>query len=209
MAGFTVTANVSSLQEALQADAKTLTAAMRTVIRRTGTLVRNRLQKVTVSAGLGRRLAGRWKREFTERKGPVPDMESRVFPSAPLKRAGGKIDLLAVFAEGAIIKVSGRHVMTIPTDKVGRKGNRRLTPRDFPRDFFALVPAKGGRIVLFIPRKHPEEGAYFIGVKQARIRKRFDVDSTVKPAVSDLEGKILRDFALKQVKQAQRQDKAA
>src|SRR5215813_5024907 len=135
MPSITVTANTGALSLALATDAKNLTAAMRTIIRKVGASIQGRLRR-QVAGALGPRLGRLVSRKFSERRGPTPDMEMRVFSRAKVKRAGGPIDLLAVFAEGAEIRAQGRRYLMIPTKRVGRgPRGRRLTPRDFPRDF--------------------------------------------------------------------------
>src|SRR5215468_6435175 len=143
MPAITVTANTGALAAALDEDAEVLTAAIRTVLRKTGASIQGRLRR-QVASTLGPRLSRLISRKLTERRGPTPDIEMRVFSKAKVKRAGGPIDLLAVFAEGAEIRAHGRRYLMIPTKLVGRGSRgRRLTPRDFPRDFFSIVPVHG------------------------------------------------------------------
>lgn len=140
----------------MKKEIRALGSGVSIVTRRTVTTLKNALRRRVKKAGLGK-LENAVRGETKPPRGPSADIVGRVFSSAKAKRAGGMTDILAAFNDG--VRLSGS-VFALPTDKVGRDGKSRKTPKSYgtrlkpvrfsPR-LGALVPKdeKGPRYTIF------------------------------------------------------------
>jgi hypothetical protein len=109
--------------------------------------LRDRGRGQIIAAGLGARLAKAWK--SVEPTKIVDNPRGAAFSKAIYKRAGGFVDLITAYEEGA--RIAG--VQTIPLPTAPRKGNRFARPGDYPRDAIRFGKDEDGTVIVFLNGK--------------------------------------------------------
>jgi hypothetical protein len=119
---------VRSLRADMQAELREVERAVATGTREAGRGLRTELRRQVASAGLGQRLANRWRdKHYPNQK---LDAASLVYSRAP--------QIIRAFDEGRVIRSRRGRFLAIPTDNAPRKGTdgKRISPSTFPEHRF-------------------------------------------------------------------------
>lgn len=161
------------MEPLLRAQAEAIPRARTAVVRSRTLALKKSLRGQVIHAGLGNRLAKALQSALQPPRGIADNPAGAVFSKAIYKdRPGGRVDLLTVFQEGAVIRARGGKALAIPTAKCPRSkdGRKRFAvPADFPRDL--LFVSKSGR-TLFI-KGDPPIPAWTL-VPQVSIKRRLN-----------------------------------
>src|ERR671918_1961354 len=136
---------VRSLRADMQAELREVERAVTTGTREAGRGLRTELRRQVASAGLGQRLANRWRdKHYPNQK---LDAASLVYSRAP--------QIIRAFDEGRVIRSRRGRFLAIPTDNAPRKGTdgKRISPSTFPEHRFGpprSVPRRSGPSLLVV-----------------------------------------------------------
>lgn len=128
----------------MAAEKRTGAEAVTAVVKRQGEAAKAAGRAMIAGAGLGRRLANTLRGTLYPERGVSLEAAYVLRSSAIYVRAGGQVDLLTVYAEGATIRGRGGQFLALPTRAAGRTGGRALSPKDYPADFFTFLPLRSG-----------------------------------------------------------------
>lgn len=178
------------LVKEMEQERKTALKAINAGVRKTSNDIKTDLRRQVRRAGLGKNLANAIRSSIKTKSGLADGM---IYSKARGKRPGGRIDLFGVFDEGAVIKTNSKHWLAIPLAPIGRIGNRRIRPSDYAEGVLAFRPTKdpAKAFLVFRRRGRSDEPAYLL-IKQTRITKRIDIDSTTQKYLPELNSNILK-----------------
>jgi hypothetical protein len=185
-----------SLHADMQVELRNVERAVTSDTRDAGRGLKTELRRQVASAGLGQRLANRWRDKHYPNK--KLDAASLVYTKAP--------QIIRAFDESAVIRSKRGRFLAIPTENAPRKGTdgRRISPSTFPEHRFGplrLVPRPNGPSLLVVDglrasfsrktgqlrgfRRATERArrsgqglttvVMFLLVPQVKLRKRLDV----------------------------------
>lgn len=143
--------------------------------------IARQVQEAGFSGG-GRTLAKSVRSRVT---GKGIDAEAIVYSkSAYQDRRGGGVDLINVFAQGAVINAAGGRWLVIPTEYApltsGRGRGQRMSLRELidRGTKVSIIPARGGKKVA-LASLYGRRVVTHILIKQVSLRKRLDIESVV------------------------------
>ncbi len=167
-----------NLTKELEKQRKAAQKAINKSVTTTTNGIKNGLRRQVRQSGLGKNLANAI-RSNVKRKNGIAD--GMIYSKARGKRPGGRVDLITVFDQGAVIKTNGKRWLAIPLAPVGRIGNRRIRPSDYAKGVLAFLPTKNPAkaFLVFRRRGRPDEPAFLL-LKQTQIAKRIDIDSALR-----------------------------
>ena len=169
--------------------------------RNTGTLVKNAFRRQVRRAGLGK-LENAVRMAATPAKGPALNPSVRIFSKATAKRRSGIVDILGAFDEGVTLP-GGWYA--IATDRAGRDGRGRATPRTFG-SFLKLVPL-GPRLAALVPRQErrpPYTVFFWLIPGPVTLRKRTDFARDFERLMAGLADRLVKRWAREATKRGVR-----
>lgn len=166
------------LQKAMEAERRVAQKAITTGVRQTTNGLKTALRRQVRQSGLGKNLANAIRSKVKRKNGIADGM---IYSKARGKRPGGRVDLITVFDQGAVIKTNGKRWLAIPLAPIGKIGNRRIRPSDYAKGVLAFLPTKNPAkaFLVFRRRGRPDEPAFLL-LKQTQIAKRIDIDSALR-----------------------------
>ena len=161
--------------------------------------MRQQIRAAGLGRGQGRDLAKALRGQTYPQRADSLNAKGVVFSVSRYKRrAGGPIDLVTVFEEGASIRPVAGRFLAIPTPAAGqaqgpgRGGPRKAMPSDFPEGTLDYVPQSRGadpspaRLVFKV---RPEVTAFFL-LRTARIRQRLALAALFEKLTADLDREV-------------------
>ncbi|MFH1158597.1 MAG: DUF6441 family protein [Pseudomonadota bacterium] len=171
--------------------------------------LKTELRGQVTGAGLGQRLSKSWRSQIYPKGGASVNAAGFVYNKAP--------EIIGAFAEGVTIRSKNGKFLAIPTPYVIRRENRKLTPADFEEAGIPLryVPPEGSRHVgllvvdnFRITSKGRARAAspraikagrtatvvMFILIPEARLKKRFDINSVAKKWIDKLPSLVIASW---------------
>lgn len=136
-------------------------------------------------AGMGERLSKTW-RGIKYPKGGRKALE-------PAGIVYSKAHFMRAFEEGEVISAGAGKALAIPTDAVGRIGQRRLKPKDYPRGFLRVV-SNGKTARLVGPSSKGKPTVYFILVRQVTLKKSIDFKRAQDQWLGKIPGYVVREW---------------
>lgn len=157
--------------------------AVRSVLRKQGGKARRQLQGQLRAAGLGRLdKTIRLRIEPTGARGLPSDLEGHVFSSARVPREGGRVDLLAVYAFGTVIRPTHGKFLAVPSYFAPRGARSRpLAPEEAGQGRFILLPNRSGNGARLVFRDATNKVAYWL-VREVRVKPQVRLDQAAAAA---------------------------
>lgn len=201
-----------NLQAFLDAEAKAGKRSVYGVINRRKTSLKNNLRKqvknATKSDGLVNTIRD-WinkERDFNE------NVSAYVFSNAIYKRPGGRIDLITQLDKGEVVRAGSGRAISIPLAAAGKgRGVKHdpvsRKPSDWPTGTFQLIPTKKSGTALLVFKSGEKKGqAAFLLVKQARHKKRINIDRAYQKAVRNIDQLIAKTWERESLKAVRKYD---
>ena len=182
------------LKAEMAAEVKAGEGAVTAVIRRRTLKLKQDVRAQISSAGLGERLGNAMRDRFYPSRGASLSATGVVASRAIYKRPGGLVDLITVFQEGATINARGGKYLAIP---VGVGKNESL--RNFDSKDIDLIPFRNGQGYVVLRRGARQfgrggGGVLFLLIKQARIKRRLNLDGVIAAAENGIDQDIVNEW---------------
>lgn len=188
------------LQKFLDADLRAGKTAVKSVIRRRTTGLKNNLRRQVKRAGLSDRLGKTIRGDTYPRRGASLNAAGKVFSKAVVKRNRGPVDLITNLDTGSFtIPGPGKKYLAIANPEVvqlgpGVKGRPRArSPSEFPPGTFVFRSTSKARLAVLVKKSEPTKVAFWL-VKLVRQQKKIDIERAYQKAIRDIDGLIARTW---------------
>jgi hypothetical protein len=199
-----------NLKEIMAQEIKSAEKAVSQGIQQATDGLKTELRGQITGAGLGDRLSKSWRSQIYPKGGMSVNAAGFVYNKAP--------EIISAFDKGVTIRSKNGRFLAIPTQYVIRRNNKKMTPADFEQAGIPLryIPPQGSRRVgllvvdnFRITSKGKAKAAsnralktgrglatvvMFILVPEARLKKRFDIDSVAKKWIDKLPSLVIASW---------------
>lgn len=180
------------LDEMMKAEKRAAAKGVTAAVKRAASYMKNDIRRQVKRAGLdknaqpGRSVSSTWQDKIYPARGSSMESASIVYSKFP--------KAMQAFEEGAIIRANRAKWLCIPTEFVGKNGNRRLRPQEMGRWKLRFVQSKRSDLAMLVGKQNGKDVVFFWLKKQVKIPKKINFADSAEKWLDALPGYILSEW---------------